>query len=67
MNLFYTFFSFLFFRILNYTRIFTELGESFLEKMIIGSGPNQPHYAVKILDLVLACVGHHDYEVLLFS
>lgn len=50
---------------INYCRIFTELAESFLEKIINGSlnGESKPHFAIKILDLVLMCVGHHDYEV----
>lgn len=48
---------------MNYCRIFTELGESFLEKIITHSNENSQHYALKILDLVLICVGHHDYEV----
>uniref|UniRef100_A0A1B6DC68 Transportin-3 n=1 Tax=Clastoptera arizonana TaxID=38151 RepID=A0A1B6DC68_9HEMI len=47
---------------INYCRIFTELAESFLEKIISGS-IEKPHFALKILDLVLTCVGHHDYEV----
>ncbi|XP_018572626.1 transportin-3 [Anoplophora glabripennis] len=48
---------------MDYCRLFTELAESFLEKIISNSTPKQMHYAVKILDLVLICVGHHDYEV----
>lgn len=48
---------------INYCRMFTELGESFLEKILANSNENQQHYALKILDLVLICVGHHDYEV----
>lgn len=48
---------------INYCRIFTELGESFLDKIISFSNDKSQHYAVKILDLVLICVGHHDYEV----
>nr|CAD7573032.1 unnamed protein product [Timema californicum] len=47
---------------MNYCRIFTELAESFLEKIVNGSSINKPHFAVKILDVVLTCVGHHDYE-----
>ncbi|XP_075224525.1 transportin 3 isoform X1 [Lycorma delicatula] len=48
---------------INYCRIFTELAESFLEKIVSSSTPTKPHFAIKILDLVLICVGHHDYEV----
>lgn len=32
--------------------------------MVAGSEGGKQHYAIKILDLVLTCVGHHDYEVL---
>lgn len=48
---------------LNYCRIFTELADSFFEKMINESTAASPHFSLKILDLVLICVGHHDYEV----
>lgn len=49
---------------MNYCRLFTELAESFLDKIITHSNQRkQPHFALKILDLVLNCVGHHDYEV----
>lgn len=48
---------------MNYCRIFTELGETFLDKIIIHTTNNAQHFAIKILDLVLICVGHHDYEV----
>uniref|UniRef100_A0A6P7FJC4 Transportin-3 isoform X1 n=1 Tax=Diabrotica virgifera virgifera TaxID=50390 RepID=A0A6P7FJC4_DIAVI len=48
---------------MDYCRLFTELAESFLEKIIANSNTKQMHYAIKILDLVLMCVGHHDYEV----
>lgn len=48
---------------INYCRVFTELAESFLEKIVSGSTPENPHFAIKIFDLVLTCVGHHDYEV----
>lgn len=50
-------------RSLNYCRIFTELAETYLETMINGCAGGKQHYAIKVLDLVLTCVGHHDYEV----
>lgn len=31
--------------------------------MANGCVEGKQHYAIKILDLVLVCVGHHDYEV----
>lgn len=43
--------------------MFTELAESFLEKIVLNSSSGQMYYAIKVLDLVLMCVGHHDYEV----
>lgn len=51
------------FRSINYCRIFTELAETFLETIVNGCVGGKQHYAIKILDLVLVCVGHHDYEV----
>lgn len=48
---------------MNYCRIFTELAESFKQKMVAGCATSRTHFALKILDLVLTCVGHHDYEV----
>ncbi|KAL4233679.1 Transportin-3 [Mactra antiquata] len=46
---------------LNYCRMFTELAESFLE--VIVDKPNQGLGDFKILELLLMCVGHHQYEV----
>jgi transportin-3 len=34
-----------------------------LEKIVNGCASGKPHFAIGILDLVLTCVGHHDYEV----
>ncbi|KMQ93334.1 transportin-3 [Lasius niger] len=51
---------------INYCRIFTELAETFLELMVAGSEATEggeQFYATQILDLVLTCVGHHDYEL----
>lgn len=48
---------------MNYCRIFTELGEAFLEKIVNSSTDKSHHFAMKVFDLVLVCVGHHDYEV----
>ncbi|KAI8422854.1 hypothetical protein MSG28_006596 [Choristoneura fumiferana] len=47
----------------NFARIFTELGETFLEKIIAATASGQTHFAMRALELVLVCVGHHDYEV----
>lgn len=48
-------------KVSNYCRIFTVLGETYVEKMI--SSEVTPHYSIKALDLVLVCVGHFDYDI----
>ncbi|GIY76521.1 transportin-3 [Caerostris darwini] len=45
----------------NYCRIFTELAESFLEEMVLY--PDVEFGKLRTLDLLLMCVGHHDFEV----
>ena len=45
----------------NFCRIFTEMGESFLEALV--QTPNQGFGDFRTLELLLTCVGHHDYEV----
>ncbi len=49
----------------NYCRIFTELGESLLYKIVHNTCPTQavPFYATNIFDSVLTCCGHPDYEI----
>jgi len=47
----------------NLCRVFTELAESFLLKMVSLPPHHQPHFALGSLDLVLTCCGHPDYEV----
>lgn len=47
----------------NYARVFTELGEAFLEKIIACTAGGSTHFAMRSLELALVCVGHHDYEV----
>ncbi|XP_038065636.1 transportin-3-like [Patiria miniata] len=46
---------------INYSRIFTELAEAFMEVMV--ETPNQGLGDLSILDAVLTCVGHCQYEV----
>lgn len=49
---------------MNYARLFTELGECCMIKLIDQcTNDITPHYLFKMLDLALTCVGHHDYEV----
>lgn len=54
-------------RALNYCRIFTEISEALLHRMLeLSRNNNGTHSAANLfhlLDLVLVCVGHHDYEV----
>ena len=40
----------------------TELGESFLIK-IVCAPPSQPHFSLPILDIVLQCCAHPDYDL----
>lgn len=47
----------------NYARVFTELAETFLEKIISSTANGNTHFAMRSLELALVCVGHHDYEV----
>ena len=47
---------------LNLCRVFTELGETFLMK-IVSSPPHAPHFSLPILDMVLMCCQHPDYEI----
>lgn len=44
-------------------RIFTVVAETFLQRMISGSAPDAPHYTVEVLDRLIMCVGHFDFEV----
>ncbi|XP_041987745.1 transportin-3 [Aricia agestis] len=47
----------------NYARVFTEMAESLLEKIILSTMNGEKHYGLRSLELALVCVGHHDYEV----
>lgn len=44
-------------------RIFTVVAETYLPRMVNGSTPAAPHYTLKVLDSLISCVGHFDYEV----
>lgn len=50
-------------KVSNYARVFTELAESFLMKIIDCTDNGNSHFAMKSLELALVCVGYHDYEV----
>jgi len=50
----------------NFSRIFTEMAESVVSPLIIGEGQipiNSPVTGVSLVNLVLRCVDHYDYEV----
>ncbi|KAK2159787.1 hypothetical protein LSH36_146g03000 [Paralvinella palmiformis] len=46
---------------INYCRVFTEMAESLLDAIL--SSPNQGFGDLTTLELLLTCVGHHQYEV----
>lgn len=52
---------------MNYCRIFTEIAEALLHRMLESTKNNNGTLnsvnLFSLLDLVLTCVGHHDYEV----
>lgn len=50
----------------NYSRIFTEMAESIVSPLIVEAASEQNGFnipALKIIDLLLHCIGHYDYEV----
>ncbi len=49
-------------KLVNLCRIFTEMGEALLVA-IVAQPPATPHFAVGILDCVLMCCGHTDYDI----
>ena len=46
---------------INYCRVFTELGETMLVKIV--NHEEGAHFAMPIYDCVLMCCGHPDYEL----
>ncbi|XP_053572309.1 transportin-3 isoform X2 [Bombina bombina] len=52
-------------KVLNYCRIFTELCETFLEKIV--STPGRDLGDLRTLELLLICAGHPQYEVVEIS
>lgn len=44
-------------------RIFTVVAETYLPRMINESTKLTPHYTLKVLDSLIMCVGHFDFEV----
>lgn len=50
----------------NYSRIFTEMAESIVSPLIVDVACEQNNFnipALKIIDLLLHCIAHYDYEV----
>lgn len=50
----------------NYSRIFTEMAESIVSPLIVDVASEQSNFNIpelKIIDLLLHCIGHYDYEV----
>lgn len=48
---------------INYCRVFTHLGEAFVDVIVKTPDEKPPHYSIKSFDMALNCVGHYDYEV----
>lgn len=48
---------------MNYCRIFCELADAFIPVMTEETKLGNAHFSIKTLDLILICVGHHEYEV----
>lgn len=51
---------------INYSRIFTEMAESIVDSIVSKYGEEQSQecdLAMKLIDLIIDCVGHYDYEV----
>ncbi|ODM90983.1 Transportin-3 [Orchesella cincta] len=48
-------------KVMNYCRIFTEYGESMIPYML--RSWRDPHYSINIINYILICEGHHDYDV----
>ena len=49
----------------NYSRIFTEMAESIVSPLIVDQASEQNNFnipALKIIDLLLHCIDHYDYE-----
>lgn len=44
-------------------RVFTVVAETFLVRMTNDSTPPVPHYSVEVLDRLIMCAGHFDFEV----
>ncbi|XP_076063895.1 transportin 3 isoform X2 [Oratosquilla oratoria] len=47
--------------ITNYARVFSELGESLVDVMV--EHPDEGLGSLQVLQLLLMCIGHHDWEV----
>ena len=48
---------------INFCRVFTELGESLLYRIVHNSAPQTPYFATSVFESILTCCGHPDYEI----
>jgi len=46
----------------NFCRVFTELAETFLTKIVVSSNPGS-HFAMPVFNAVVACCSQNDYEI----
>ena len=43
---------------INFCRVFTELGESLLYRIVHNSSPQTPYFATSVFESILTCCGH---------
>ena len=43
---------------INFCRVFTELGESLLHRIVHNSAPQTPYFATSVFESILTCCGH---------
>ena len=46
----------------NFCRVFTELAETFLSKIVVSSSPGS-HFAMPVFNAVVACCSQNDYDI----
>lgn len=50
-------------KVSTYAKLFTELAETYLSKIVDHAVNGNTHFALPSLELLLVCCGYHDYEV----
>lgn len=48
---------------MNYCRIFTHTAEAFMTRITSREHERDPHYSLKVFDLILKCIACYDYDV----